>query len=57
MRHWLRNKRLGKNMTQKDVAKKVGVERAYYTMIESNYRNPSIKIAKKIAEILEFERR
>lgn len=40
------------DMTQKEVAEKSQIKRAYYTQIENGSRNPSVKIAKKIAEVL-----
>ena len=54
-RKWLKQKRLNKKLKHEDVAKAVGIHRAYYTMIESGYRDPSVDVAKKIAAILEFD--
>lgn len=54
MREWLRNRRTDKKMTQEDVAKLANIDRAYYTMIENGTRNPSVKVAKRIALALGF---
>jgi putative transcriptional regulator len=55
MRKWLKEIRLTKKLTQHDVADKVGIERAYYTMIETGNRNPSVEVAKSIAKTLGFD--
>jgi len=54
MREWLRNRRTDKKMTQEDVAKLANIDRAYYTMIENGSRNPSVRVAKRIALALGF---
>jgi len=41
-------------MTQEDVAKLANIDRAYYTMIENGTRNPSVRVAKRIALALGF---
>lgn len=43
------------NLTQEEVAKMAKIQRAYYTMIEKGKRNPSVIVAKQIADILGFE--
>ncbi len=43
-------KQLG--VTQAYVAKKIGVNRSYYGLIETGKRNPTLKIATKIATTL-----
>lgn len=55
MRQWLKELRLEKGLTQNEVAEKCNVERAYYTMIETGARNPSVNVAMSIAEALEFD--
>jgi len=40
------------NITGIELAKKVGVSHSLIYMIEGGYRNPSMKIAKKIAKVL-----
>ncbi|MEI2338913.1 helix-turn-helix transcriptional regulator [Priestia megaterium] len=54
MRGWLKTIRNEKNLTHSDVAKQANIERAYYTMIESGNRKPSVKVAKSIANTLGF---
>ncbi|MGG5181361.1 helix-turn-helix transcriptional regulator [Bacillus sp. MM09(2025)] len=55
MRDWLKLARESKSLVQQDVANLVGIERPYYTMIEIGSRKPSVKIAKKLAEVLEID--
>jgi putative transcriptional regulator len=54
MRVWLKDIRMSKELTQSNVAKKANIERAYYTMIESGTRKPSVTVAKSIARVLNF---
>lgn len=54
-RTWLKKLRDQRNMTQNEVAKRAGIERAYYTMIEQGYRSPSVKVAKDIGSVLGFD--
>lgn len=54
LRAWLKNKRTELNLSQEEVADKSKIERQYYQMIESGRRNPSVKVAKRIAEALNF---
>ncbi|MGE5572990.1 MAG: helix-turn-helix transcriptional regulator [Bacteroidota bacterium] len=49
MRTALRVARLKKGLTQEDVAKAIGVTRAFYGMIETGTRNPTLELAKRIA--------
>lgn len=51
----LKEKRTKLKLTQEDVAKKVGITRPYYTLIEAGERQPSPYIAQKIAEIYGFD--
>lgn len=55
MRNWLKQKRVSMNLTQEQVAKRAGIARTTYAMIEQNQRDPSVNIAKKIAKTLGFE--
>ena len=55
MREWLRQKRVSKKLTQEQVAKKAGIARTTYAMIEHNQRDPSVNVAKSIAKTLGFE--
>lgn len=52
-RQWLANIR-GK-LTHEEVAKIAGISRSTYSNIESGNRNPSVKVAKKIAHALKFD--
>jgi DNA-binding XRE family transcriptional regulator len=45
-----RRKELG--LTQEQVAEKSGITRAYYTNIEAGRKDPSMGVAKKIADAL-----
>lgn len=53
--HWLKEKRESHSMTQKNVATQVGLSRAAYTNIETGAKKPSVKLAKRIAEVLGFD--
>lgn len=56
MRDWLKEARLSKDYKScKMVAVKLGISQSHYTSIENGSRRPSIKIAKKIAELLEID--
>ncbi|MHC9533178.1 helix-turn-helix transcriptional regulator [Dellaglioa sp. L3N] len=55
MRTWLKEKRVAKSMTQKEVADKSGIQRAYYTAIENGTRRPSPEVAQDIAKTLKFK--
>jgi len=55
MRHWLKELRSESgNMTQEQLAKKVGISRTMITEIENGNANPSVKVAKKIASVMGF---
>lgn len=51
---FLIDKRTQLGLTQEKVAESVGIERSYYTKIE-NGTVPSVRVAKRIAEVLQFE--
>ena len=55
MRKWLVERRKSREMTQMDIAAKTGISRAYYTQLETGQRDPSIKVAIRLAEILDLE--
>ena len=56
MRRWLKELRArSSNMTQKELAARVGISRTMITEIENGNANPSVDVAKKIAAVLGFE--
>lgn len=54
MRTNLKEVRKNKSLTQLQVANKLNIERSYYTKIERGQRTPSLDIALKIKEILNY---
>jgi putative transcriptional regulator len=40
--------------THQEIADEAGIDRSFYTQIESGIRNPSVPTAKKIAKVLGF---
>ena len=54
MRSWLKKLRHESNLTQEQLAKMVGISRTMVTEIENGNANPSVKVAKKIAAVLDF---
>jgi len=55
MRHWLKQMRLAKGLTQVEVAKLSGISRSYYADIERGTANAGGSTAKSIADALGFE--
>lgn len=55
MRIWLIERRKSRGLTQNVIADNAGISRAYYAQIESSIRSPSIRVAKRLAEELDFE--
>ena len=57
MRVWLKQARISKSLSQEQVAKGIGISRAYYTRIERGERGDPLPVntAKKIAEFLDFD--
>ena len=53
MRDWLVEIR-GKRSQQK-VADQIGIAQSTYASLETGVRNPSVKMAKRIAEVMHFE--
>ena len=51
----LKHLRKAKHMTQDELAQKIGIERVSYCNIENGKRRPSVEVAKKIAEVLDFD--
>ena len=42
-------------MTQHEIAEASGIQRSYYGLIETGQRNPTLKIAKRIASALDTD--
>ena len=56
MRTWLKELRTkSSNMTQKELAARVGISRTMITEIENGKANPSVEVAKRIATVLGFD--
>ena len=51
----LQSARKTKNYTQSYVAQKAHISRAGYSNIENGKRQPSVKVAKRIADVLELD--
>ena len=43
------------NLTQEEMAKKIGTSQAYYSQIESGILSPGFTLVKKLAKALEIE--
>lgn len=52
---WLKHIRIDADMTQIEVAEKVGISQQMYWMIENGERRPSVETAKKIGAVLGFD--
>lgn len=55
MRKWLKDIREEKKLTQHEVAMKSSISRSYYTHIESGEKTPTVKVAKSVADALDFD--
>ncbi|EAC7181333.1 XRE family transcriptional regulator [Listeria monocytogenes] len=55
MRKWLQEIRNANNISQNEIAKKIGVNRVTYTSYELGSRNPSVEVAKKIGKEFGFD--
>ncbi len=51
----LLEERKNRNMTQSDVAARIGISRTHYTNIEKGHRRPSPKIAQKLGMVLDID--
>jgi putative transcriptional regulator len=56
LRAKLKELRLSKKFTQNDMAVSVGISRSAYTNIETGTKNPSLTTARKIKDILKYEK-
>ncbi|GGG18764.1 hypothetical protein GCM10007425_11570 [Lysinibacillus alkalisoli] len=50
----LKKQRLKLNLSQQEVALKIGIDRSYYCKIENGLR-PSVKVAQKIGKLLQVD--
>ena len=41
--------------SQQETADKIGISRSYYAILESSQREPSVKVAQKLAKIFHIE--
>lgn len=55
MRHWLKQIRLAKGLTQQEVAEMSGISRSYYADVERGIANAGGSAAKRIADTLGFD--
>ena len=53
MRKLLKEKRKGRGLTQAETAEKFGITRAFYGHIERETRNPTLKLAEKMAKFFD----
>lgn len=51
----LRELRIANNVTICEVSKKVGIAKCYLSLIETGKRKPSIRVAKKLAELYKMD--
>lgn len=51
----LQQARLSKKLTQKELAELCNIKRSSVAMIETYKYKPSVKVAKKIAKVLDFD--
>ena len=54
-RDWLIQIRNIKEVSIADMVEKLGITQQMYNYIENNKRNPSVKLAQKIANVLDFD--
>ena len=52
---FIKSRRMTLNLTQEDVAKKVGVNQGYISRVESGEREPTVTIALKICDALDLD--
>ena len=55
MRTWLKDLRVEKGLTQQEVANTANVDVTMISKIELGERQPSVKVAKKIAAVMGFK--
>ncbi len=55
MREWLKDKRIQAGLTQNELVSNIHISQNHYANIENGERCPSVTVAKKIAQALDFE--
>ncbi|MDK2811080.1 MAG: putative transcriptional regulator [Petroclostridium sp.] len=55
MRKKLKEIRIKRNLTQKELAELAKIDRVTYTNIELGNKNPSLSVARKIKDALQYE--
>lgn len=55
LREWLKRIRKEMRYAPKEIAEKCDITRNYYDLIETGKRNPSVSVAQKIADLLNFD--
>ena len=53
--NWLQEKRIEKGLTQEEVARIVGVNRASLSKVENGKTSPSVRLAQRIGAVLDFD--
>lgn len=54
---YLKKYRISNNLTQRELANKIGIRQPLYSMIEHNTYKPGIKMLRRIANALNVEER
>ena len=55
LEEFLKKYRLKYNLTQEEMALKIGTSQAYYSQIENGVVKPGFQMVKKIAKVLDVE--
>lgn len=55
VRSILKEERIKNNLTQQELANKVGISRVHYTQIENNNKKPSLDVALSIKKVLNYK--
>jgi transcriptional regulator with XRE-family HTH domain len=54
-RQWIKELREAQKMSQYTVAQNANITQAYFCLIESGEKHPSVRVAKAIANVLGFD--
>lgn len=55
MREWLKDIRKNKGIEVETISIECGISQSYYSLIETGKRNPSVILAQRIGNLLDFE--